>query len=80
MADATRRASGSGSLAASYAFHSHAEQRAEQEAAERGQHVDPQLQQFPVRLPTDAGVAHVPENLTHGIVVDDADKVTQRAH
>ena len=42
---------------------------------ERGEPDDAQEQHYPVRLPTDPGVAHVPQNLTHGVVVDTNDKV-----
>ena len=74
-------ASGSGSagsLAASYASHSHLEQQLAEAARERGEAVSAEASQYPVRLPTHAGVAHVPRNLTHGTVVDPEDKKRTR--
>jgi hypothetical protein len=73
-----RRGSGSGSLAASYASRSHREQQEQQATVERGEQLSQEPGQYPVRLPTAAGVAHVPANLTNGMVVDPADKVSSR--
>jgi hypothetical protein len=72
-ANQDRRSSGSGSLAGSYAHRSATEQIEEQEAAEKGS--QPRPGNYPVRLTTDPGTAHIPENLTHGIVVDPEHKV-----
>jgi len=85
MSDPTRRGSGSGSLAARYASRSHKEQEVSQGRLERGELAGgapsangANEEAYPVRMPTDPGVAHVPHNLTHGTVVDTNDKKRTR--
>jgi hypothetical protein len=80
MSSLDRRGSGSGSLVSSYASRSHREQEEAQARLERGDEANSSSEpQYPVRLPTDAGVAHVPANLTDGMVVDPRDKVSHAA-
>lgn len=71
-AASTRRGSGSGSLASSYAGRAHLELEAAADAKAAGS--PPPARSYPVLLPTHAGVAHSTVNLTDGIVVDPAKK------